>query len=133
VKNEETKYYKVVQVSQRQNRKCYQSYCAKSLPAELVVRYKVHRWVEAPLGGLLVFDDYDVACKYIIPSVRHEVWQVSVKDEILLPARRQYLGINNAQSYQQIWKITDAARIGYPFWPYGTRAFKYIKLLKKVS
>jgi len=98
------------------------------------VFYKVGDWIEAPVGGLLVFDnlpDASIFRHFFVGDVTIRVFKVKVKNEVDLPP----FGLYEAKDEDivNLWNnevVSRRARIGE--WPSGTRAFKKVKLLGEV-
>ena len=95
------------------------------------VRYYVHRYVQAPIGGLLVFDDYDAA-RYFLKDCsdgEYELWQVLIKESIELPTYRASTGPITGDGVIDAW---GKNRYGVWLWPLYTQAFKYVRLEKRL-
>lgn len=125
-------YFKVVRLLDNKRYSMMHEY----LLDEHTTRYKVHRYVSAPIGGLLVFADINEAAtaarvQTIMSSDTFEVWKVLVKDPIVLPEWRATVGYNNKfQKVLGVWSgIYD---ILYGHWPLFTQAFKKVRLETKL-
>lgn len=108
------------------------SMCSLKLPAYLNTRYKVHRWVEAPVGGLLVFNDYDQAFENLSYG-QYQLWRVLVKEPVELPLGRYELTsecLKNPHNLINLWDYRT--RCLYP-WPRCSKAFKYVRLEERIK
>lgn len=125
-------YFKVVRLLDNKRYSMMHGY----LLDEHTIRYKVHRYVSAPIGGLLVFADINEAEKEarVHASTLYgtfEVWKVLVKDPIVLPEWRATVGYNNKfQTVLGIW--SGATCISCGCWPISTQAFKQVRLETKL-
>lgn len=131
-------YFKVVRLLDNKRYSMMHGY----LPDEYSTRYKVHRYVSAPIGGLLVFVDMNAATAearvhtYTL-SGTFEVWKVLVKDPIVLPEWRATADYNNKfQTVPDIWSGVFSPYLGDDIlqghWPVSTQAFKKVRLETKV-
>jgi len=115
--------------------------CATENP-ELMVRYKPGEWVEAPVGGLLVFSNWasadGFACGLHAKTYKaYEVWQCEAENEVQLPDLRVvYTDFTNAVRW--LWSqvslrpLLDEINLrGFEPWPTGTLAFRRVRLLEK--
>ena len=125
-------YFKVVRLLDNKRYSMMHGY----LLDEHTIRYKVHRYVSAPIGGLLVFTDINEATKEarVHASTLYgtfEVWKVLVKDPIVLPKWRATVDYNNKfQTVPRIWLgVYDSL---YGHWPLSTQAFKQVRLETKL-
>ena len=126
-------YFKVVRLLDNKRYSMMHGY----LLDEHTIRYKVHRYVSAPIGGLLVFADINEATKAarvhteILDFSTFEVWKVLVKDPIVLPKWRATVDYNNKfQTVPRIWLgVYDSL---YGRWPLFTQAFKKVRLETKL-
>lgn len=127
-----SEYYKIVSKTPQGR----MSMMSKCLPKFLRVTYKVHRWVSAPIGGLLVFDDYKEASEIFCNDGERdkalELWRVLVKEPVSLPPMRYSFGLfmYNPAFVENLWdRSVDAVF----FWPPCTRAFKYVRLEERIK
>lgn len=100
------------------------------------VVYKPSEEVEARVGGLLVFTSYENARRYAPYLGEHQIWEAEGFDKVTLPPRRAKVawGRNlDADSYERAWKGDSSISDGHLKWPRGTKAFKRVKLVKKVD
>lgn len=126
-------FYKIVRKLNVQNRIKYTSVFTEN---PFCVRYYVHRYVQAPIGGLLVFNDYDAASELLrdfmgctnCPS-SFELWKVLVKDPIELPTFRGDTGPITSAAVVDAW---GECRYGQWLWPLNTQAFKFVRLEKRL-
>ena len=125
-------YFKVVRLLDNKRYSMMHGY----LLDEHTTRYEVHRYVSAPIGGLLVFADINEAVREArvhasTVSGTFEVWKVLVKDPIVLPEWRATVGYNNKfQTVPRIW--SGVYDILYGNWPLSTQAFKQVRLETKL-
>lgn len=124
-----SEYYKIVSKTPQGR----MSMVVNNLPDFLRVQYKVHRWVKAPIGGLLVFADYEAAedCYYKSYGT-NELWRVLVKEPVSLPLWRFgfFAYIHYKSHVIQLWNGTN---IGTCNWPCETAAFKYVRLEERIK
>jgi hypothetical protein len=90
----------------------------------LEVEYQPGRWVEAPIGGLLCFADYESAQQFRAG----QVWLADAEDPVPLPPRGM------------VWPTEEQARMiwegrisGTMQWPEGTVAFRRVRLRTRVT
>lgn len=136
-------YFKVVRLLDNKRYSMMHGY----LLDEHTIRYKVHRYVSAPIGGLLVFADINEAVKEARVHASKlygtfEVWKVLVKDPIVLPKWRAAIYYNNKfQTVPRIWSevydiftaaLEDWEELLYGNWPLSTQAFKQVRLETKL-
>lgn len=125
-------YFKVVRLLDNKRYSMMHGY----LLDEHTTRYKVHRYVSAPIGGLLVFADINEAVKDARAHAStlygtFEVWKVLVKDPIVLPEWRATVGYNN--KFQKVLGVWSGANyISCGRWPLFTQAFKKVRLETKL-
>ena len=125
-------YFKVVRLLDNKRYSMMHGY----LLDEHTIRYKVHRYVSAPIGGLLVFADIYAATEAARAHAStlygtFEVWKVLVKDPIVLPVQRATVGYNNKfQTVLGIWSGANYIFCGN--WPLSTQAFKQVRLETKL-
>jgi hypothetical protein len=106
--------------------------------SQLCVQYKVDEWVEAPVGGLFVFDNI-VALE---SSVKQLGWHClayncEVEDQIPLPEYMfdmmpviQYSESNLIGHLKNYWAGDDLC-VSYNLWSPGTEAYRRVKLVGK--
>jgi hypothetical protein len=110
----------------------------------LVVEYRPGLWVEARVGGLLVFMDHRLAqffagSLYAREHETFQVWSCEVSEPLKLPefclTRTDFL-----EAVDLLWRSEDVRAIKHcirpaklEFWPFGTAAFRKLKLLERVE
>jgi hypothetical protein len=110
---------------------------------ELCIEYQPGKWVRAKIGGILVFSTKKAAFKSLNLlnfEANLELWACYTKHPVKLPKHRlvvthdpncvKALWAGNFENLQP-WEY----RIWYPYlsyWPSGTKAYREVKLLKKV-
>jgi len=105
-----------------------------ALPPLRVV-YEPNKWVQAPVGGLLVWTPEHK------PQTlwRHfELWEVEVRNKVELP-KYCFLTLavheSELKSVKELWegkyKLYDGSVV--VDWPEGTEAWKEVKLLKMIA
>ena len=104
----------------------------------LPTRYVEWEWVEASVGGLLVFDDEDLAidfaCK-LFHDLPTQVWECDVEGEVKLPAFRvcsRDVG-DLPELVRRLWEQGLGWFVGADYWPRGTRAFKRVRLVRRIK
>jgi hypothetical protein len=110
---------------------------------ELCIEYQPGKWVRAKIGGILVFPTKKAAIEslnYLNFTANQEVWSCDTRYLVRLPKYRLVItyDINNVKALWKgsldnldLWQL----RIWYPYlgyWPTGTKAYREVKLLKKV-
>jgi hypothetical protein len=111
-------------------------------PAALV--YHPGKWVEAKIGGILVFSDEEEAVRFAerigANSVKYtmEVWLAEVEDPIKLPKYSLwYWGwdLPILERIQDVWEERWNKVRGFDLvrWPEGTLAFKRCLLSEKIK
>jgi len=106
---------------------------------ELQVTYVPHEWVKAPVGGLLVFETMKKALEFLRVArgngkERLEVWAASARQSIQLPSVGLIVEAVSIDDLRRYWRTKtpppNEAVIG--LWPFGTLAFKSVRLDRKV-
>jgi len=124
-KQKQKQYYKVVSHTGR-------SRVSTWADGSALVRYKKNRFVEAPAGGLLVFDDYEFASLYCGDNTGDEIWEVTVKEPVELPPNCLRC-VNDIESVKYFWNRIWSSIMSSPEkWPKGTAAFRYVRLDRQV-
>ena len=101
----------------------------------LVVEYVPGEWVEARVGGLLVFDNLVDALGFVGGRWRFEVWECEVRDEVRLPRYRLAVDgeFGGMGVLEELWCRGElGSGVGGPGWPPGTRAFRGVRLVRLV-
>lgn len=127
-----TKCYKAVS-------DCHQTGVLQSFTAhgDYTVTYTPGEEAVAPIGGLLVFDTYERARSFVSysawPIALYQIWEAKGFDAVELPSYRA--GSCETEIYQMVWGETCKQRPWMPpwQWPSGTKAFKRVKLVKRVD
>ena len=99
---------------------------------ELEVRYRIGRWVEAPVGGLLCWDSLESAERFrTYNNRRFAIFEAKAKDPLPLPPVRALYPewLDFAES---VWihHRDPYGRDGVS-WPGGTLAFRRVKLVRQ--
>jgi hypothetical protein len=117
--------------------------CAVEIPG-LVVEYRPGEWAEAPVGGLLVFEQYQQAdlllgALYVATGAEFEIWRCEASERVRLPE----FSVNRTdikEVVELLWGSEDVRAIRHriwparlEFWPEGTRAYRRVKLLERVG
>lgn len=133
-KTKKQQYFKIVR---RINGKLYswqyhENLGEPSLPEKLRVRYFIGRPVKAPIGGLLVFDDYVTALNIYnyAQSAGCELYQCTCRNEIALPRYRNTVGKYMGDCWEETASSFQSALVP---WPGHTRAFKTVTLRKRLG
>ncbi len=103
-------------------------YSWQYLPERLRVQYYINRPVEAPIGGLLVFNDYTTAYEYL--SVSCEIYRCTCRDEVVLPSYCNIIG--DGEYMGNCWKDVKVRPRIMP-WPRNTKAFKTVTLRERIK
>jgi hypothetical protein len=90
----------------------------------LEVEYTPGRWVEAPVGGLLAFADYESAQRF----GTGQVWLADAEEPVPLPPRG--LACPTEERATLLWEGRGSGAL---HWPWGTVAFRRIRLLRRIS
>jgi hypothetical protein len=91
---------------------------------ELEVEYVPRRWAEAPVGGLLVFTNYEAALQF----GAGQVWQADAEDPVPLPPRG--LVCPTEKQAELIW---EGRTTGALEWPEGTTAFRRVRIHTRIT
>jgi len=104
------------------------------------VHYIPGRWTKAPVGGLLVFESKETALSFVNPQglpldrKRYwELWLASARSPVDLPEERLCLFMSSSKNRRRFWqdgKIPWLLRSGP--WPPGTKAYKFVRLERKL-
>jgi hypothetical protein len=110
----------------------------------LVVEYRPGEWAEAPVGGLLVFEEYQQAdlllgALYVATRDEFEIWRCEASERVRLPefslTRTDFRDL-----VELLWASEDVRAIRHQiwparleFWPEGTQAYRRVKLLERVG
>jgi len=107
---------------------------------KLVIEYKPNEWVSGKYGPILVFDRFEHAAHFRNKVCRTncaQIWECEVEDEVKLPPK--CISVNEIttglepQVIKEFWRDGKASTFLSTYnWPTGTKAFKRIKLTKKV-
>lgn len=109
--------------------------CVMMGPAQ--VRYPEGVWVEAPVGGILVFETREKAREFTrgwgFSDVVFVIREVEVEDEVELPKHREPGGMT-LDELRELWagKIPErfVKQYVYDFrWPRGTQAYRRVRLI----
>lgn len=117
------------------------SYYSSHAEGRYSIRYLPEVFVEAPVGGLLVFDTFKQASEILPPRDRMirvnrmmEVWKVEVEQPVKLP---EHAFINTGiypvglRLFERLWGGEIIDDWGMVPWPEGTEAYKYVKLIEQ--
>ena len=99
---------------------------------ELEVRYRIGRWTEAPIGGLLCWDSLERATKFRIYNRRFVTFEAKVEDPIPLPPIRAVCP-DLLDCAEHIWLRHQDPYCDNANWPSGTMAFRRVRLLKRLA
>jgi hypothetical protein len=108
----------------------------------LCLEYKPGKWVRATIGGILVFTTKRAAIeamKYLNFEADLELWSCDTRHLVKLPKYR-LLGLPDISYVEALWarKFDSLHEWEYgiwhylSYWPAGTRAYREVKLLRKV-
>jgi hypothetical protein len=92
---------------------------------DLEVEYQPGHWVEAPVGGLLAFDDYEAAQRFWTAG---QIWLADAEEHVTLPPRG--LACPTESRAQLLW---EGRTPGALVWPYGTVAYRRLRLIRRVA
>lgn len=93
------------------------------------VLYPPGEWVKASIGGCLVFEHENDAETFRFGTSHWETWVVSVEGKVPLPATMARGWGRSA--IEALWSGAETGNRLDP-WPKGTKAYKKVKLLRKV-
>lgn len=114
---------------------------AKTLPTsckQYCIEYIPGKWVTAPIGGILLFDEEEKAKKFApiatidTPIDDHGrklvIYKCEVKkgESVPLPPKEQS---NSEKEIEECWNW----HVGYFAWPKGTVAFRRVRLLEEIN
>lgn len=121
-------YYKVV--SRINN--CY--YSALIQNKQVRQRYYLNRWNKSPVGGLLVFTNFqdakDFAIRNHVKGAR--IFTCECKGRMNLPPVRKAPYILTPESRAWVWNEPHEGESNRHVWPKGSRAFRQVRLIYKV-
>jgi len=127
--------YKVISIDSF-NAKKFLSCTRYGLPSDLIVEYHIDKWVEAPVGGLLVFNNKNLARSFAYDSdgVQHyDVFTCKVEEPVKLPECNIFPTIDQAfESFVKLWNGQEISELRSR-WPLGTEAYRKVKLIEKIS
>ena len=117
--------------------------CAVENP-ELIVEYRPGEWAEAPVGGLLVFEEYQQAdlllrALYVATGAEFEIWRCEASERVRLPefslTRTDFRDL-----VELLWDSEDVRAIRHQlwparleFWPEATQAYRRVKIVERVG
>jgi len=131
-------FYKVVRVTKQRKR-----YSANASPP-FKLRYHVNKTVTAKVGGALVFNSEEEACRFARQEVRGcrkgermEVWACATAEQVQLPTYHEAVWEIPRSRWRAkldqvrlLWSIRYQAS-SWRDWPEGSVAFQHVKLLKR--
>lgn len=127
MRTEKQQFFKVVTATKTGARTKYTSVLSYN---PYSIRYHVHRYVKARIGGLLVFNNYQCAVNFAQRWHNSSVWRVLVKKPISLPKYRADTAFMTASDIEDAW---GKGRYATWYWPLHTQAFKYVRLEKRLA
>lgn len=128
MRTEKQQFFKVVTAVKTGSRTKYTSALNYFNPYS--IRYHVHRYVQAPIGGLLVFNNYNSALNFANKRTDTQVWRVLVKEPVSLPKYRALTTFMTIGAIEDAW---GKGQYAHWDWPLNTQAFKYVRLEKRLS
>jgi hypothetical protein len=111
----------------------------------LKVVYRPGEWSEAPVGGLLAFDELPDAEVFLASLVAdasfdwiyssYQIWEIEAEDPVRLPGRRICLWLT-PENASRLWggdkSLLDDPNMGLGDWPSGTTAYRRCKPVRMV-
>jgi len=101
---------------------------------KLCTWYRTDKWAKAPVGGLLVFEDYQSALRFVEASGKYPDWEIWLADAyrpIRLPEKKPWTV--RMEDLRQCWQTKKVNGFYSTKWPSGTRAYKFVRLKRRLA
>lgn len=98
------------------------------------ITYKLNDWVEAKIGGCLVFTEFHAAERFkYMQGMWCRIFKCAGKGLVKLPKYREDVSYMPYKNAEAVW-ANDICNISSPHeWPSNTKAFKKVKLLEEIT